>query len=200
MTSSERQFKINEQGSFLYLRRPVRHNGQRRVRLCLYDCVDQKPLPVGRHGIGRQKGEQNSPSAELKERGGRARIETLAAYHRRHHQLPVSRIVEQLPTITPPARSATSAGRDLPLAAAIREAPHVNLKPSRLIRGVGQPPPVGRERPRSFISFRLDHGERRLATPWRRQDPYIPFRLRVGLVIDNEAPVPRPVGGNFVVI
>jgi GAF domain-containing protein len=79
---------------------------------------------------------------------------------------------------------------------ATREALHVDLIPSRHIRGVGQPSPVRRERPRNFIRFRPEHAERlRLATPGHRQGPDIPFRLRVDLALDDEAPVPRPVGG-----
>src|SRR5262249_36728723 len=158
-----------------------------------------KPLPVTRHGIRRS--DRTSPSAELKERDRRARLEALATSYRRSHQLSIARVVEQLPPIPPPAGIVAPAGRDLPLADAPGEALHVDLIPVRRIRGISQPSPVGRERPRLFTRFRVDHGIwLHLATPPHRQNPDILFRLRVKLPRDNEATVPRPVGGNIRVI
>src|SRR5262245_17868678 len=47
----------------------------------------------------------------------------------------------------------------------------------------------------------MDQGDRLLlATLGHLQDPDILFRLRAGLSIDDEAPVPRPVGESFGVI
>src|SRR5262245_49143026 len=180
--------------------RPVDHHRQRRVRRCHDHFVDQKSLPIASYSIGR-KGVQTSPDYEREERDRRTHIEVFAAFHRYRHQLPVSRVVEQLTSIPPPAWTAASIVRDLPLAAAPGEALHIDLIPARHIRDVGQPPPVGRERPRSFISFRLDHREGlRFAIPGHRQDPYILFRLRIGLAIDNEAPITRPVGESLRII
>src|SRR6266542_3996378 len=115
--------------SFRRPRLPVDHHCERRVRLRLHHFVEQKPLPVGRYGIGR-KVVLKSRGAELEERDRRARLEALAASHRRHHQLPVPRVVEQLPPIPQPAWTIAPAGRDLPLAAAPREALHVDLVPA----------------------------------------------------------------------
>src|SRR5215813_12732491 len=126
--------------SFLYSRRPVRNYYQRRVRLHIHKLVDQKPLPVPRHGIGRIPGHSN-PGAELEERDRRAHLEALSAAHLRRHQLPVSRVVEQFPPISPPAWTAATAVRDLTLAAASGEALHPDLIPARFIGGIGQPPP-----------------------------------------------------------
>src|SRR5262245_27990915 len=122
--------------SFRRPRRPVDHHRQRRVRLRLHRCVDQKPLPVGRYGIGRKE-VLKSRGAELEERDRRARLEALAPSHRPPHQLPIPRVVEHLPPIPPPAWTVAPAGRDLPLATAPREALHVDLVPARRIRGVG---------------------------------------------------------------
>src|SRR5262245_13830991 len=98
--------------------------------------------------------------------------------------------------IPPPAGMVAPAGRDLPLAAAAGETLHVDLIPSRHIRGVGQTSTVGRERSRSFIDFRTDYPELLpLPTPGHRQGPDIHFRHRITFVIDDETPVPRPVGG-----
>src|SRR5262245_58600930 len=58
---------LTEEASFFQDRRPVDHHRQRRIRLHIHHRVDQKPLPVGRYGIGR-KGNQKSPGAELEER------------------------------------------------------------------------------------------------------------------------------------
>src|SRR5262249_4262491 len=160
--------------------------------------VDQKPLSVARHGIGRKA--LKSPGAELEEWDWHAYLEALAARRRRSHQLPVSGLVEQLPPVPPPAWIVAPAGRDLSLAATLREALHIDLIPARRIRGVSQPSPVWREPRTGFIRSRLEHGRRlRLATPVHWQDPDIRFRLRIGLGIDDEAPVPRPVGGRFEV-
>src|SRR5262245_23647206 len=47
----------------------------------------------------------------------------------------------------------------------------------------------------------MNHWERLpLATTGHRQCPHIQFRLRISLAVDDEAPVPRPVGGKFGVI
>src|SRR5262249_56919432 len=105
---------------------------------------------------GRGRKGAKSPGADLEERDRRADIEALAASHLHGHQLPVSRVVEQLTPILPPAWTAAPTGRDLPLAVASRELLHVYFKLARLIRGVCQPPPVGRERPRSFHGIRPD--------------------------------------------
>src|SRR5262245_53656251 len=118
--------------SFRRLRRPVDHYRQRRVRFLIHHCVDQKPLPVARHGIGR-KVILKSPGAELKERDSRVHLETLAASHRRRHQLSVSRVIEQLSPISPPAWMVAPAVRDLSLAAAVGEALHPDLKPASYI-------------------------------------------------------------------
>src|SRR5262245_46954969 len=179
---------------------PVEPHRQRRVRLLLHHRVDQKPLPVGRYGIGRAV-VLKSPGPELEEQERRVYFQALAASYWRRHQLSISRGVDQLTPIPHPAWSPASAGRDLPLAATGREALHVDLPPTCLIRAVGQPPPIGREPSPRFTSFRLYHSERLpLVTPRHRQSPNILFRLRIFLVIDDEAPVPRPVGGNFEVI
>src|SRR5262245_28370460 len=112
--------------SFLHSRRPVDHHCQRRVRLRLHYRVDQKTLPIACCGIGGIEG-LNSPGAEIEERNRRANLEALAAPYRRRHQLPVSRVVEQLTPIPPPAWTAAPAGRYLPLASASGVALHIDL-------------------------------------------------------------------------
>src|SRR5262245_1915146 len=186
------------QVSFLFLRRPVDHPRQRRVRLRYHYFVDQKPHPVGSYGIGRNNMGQNRPGAELEERDRCADIEALAASHLHGHQLPVSRVVEQLTPIPPPAWNSATSGRYLPLATAIRAALHPDFTLARYNRDVAQPSPVARERPATFPSCHPERPERLpLVTPGHRQDPHIHYRLRVGFPIDDEAPVPRPVSGNF---
>src|SRR5262249_47980273 len=161
------QVACRSPASFLRPHRPVRHHRKRRVRLQIHHFVDQKPLPVARHCIGRN--DPKSPGAELEERDRRADIEALAASHLHGHQLPVSRVVEQRTSIRPPAWTAAPTGRDLPLAIASRELLHVYFKLARPIRGVCQPPPVGRERTPRFTRWRLYHWERlRLTTTERR--------------------------------
>src|SRR5215510_8482845 len=47
----------------------------------------------------------------------------------------------------------------------------------------------------------MNHWERlSLATTCHRQGPHIQFHLRISLAVDDEPPVPRPVGGKFWVI
>src|SRR5262249_27516 len=186
--------------SLLHPRRPIRPHRKRRVRLRLHHCVDQKPLPIARHGIGRRE-VLKSPGAEPEEQERRASFQALAYSHWRRHQLSISRVVDQLTPIPPPLWREPSARRDLPFAAPAREALHVDLVPTCSIRDVGEPPSVWREFPIRFISFRLYHGEwLRLATPHHRQYPDIQLRLWINLAIDDEAPVPRPVVGKFGVI
>ena len=61
--------------SFPNLRGPVHHYRQRRVRLRLHNCVDQKPLPVRRHCVGSKA--RRSPSTEIEERHRRTGLEAL---------------------------------------------------------------------------------------------------------------------------
>src|SRR5262245_15602920 len=68
----------------------------------IHNFVDQKPLPVGRYGIGHISG-LNNPGAELEERDRRAHLEALAARRLHRHQLPVCRVIEQLPPVPSPA-------------------------------------------------------------------------------------------------
>src|SRR5262245_8423939 len=105
---------------------PVEPHRQRRVRLRLHHRVDQKPLPVGRYGIGRTV-VLKSPGAELKEQEQRANFQALAAFHWGRHQLSISRVVDQFTPIPTPVWREASTGRDLPFAATAREALHVDL-------------------------------------------------------------------------
>src|SRR5262249_716550 len=117
----------------------------------------------------------SSPSAELEERDRRAHLKAITVSYWRRHQLSVRRVVKQFPPVLSPAWPAAPASRDLPLAAAIGEALHPDFIPPRLIRDVGQPPPIGRECPRNFIRFRPDHGIwLRINASGHWQDPHIP--------------------------
>ena len=57
--------------------------------------VDQKPLPIGRYGIGRSV-DSKSPATELEERDRRTCLEALASPNRRRHQLPIPSVVDHL--------------------------------------------------------------------------------------------------------
>src|SRR5215475_12272980 len=99
--------------------------------------------------------------------------------------------------IPPPAGMVAPAGRDLPLAAAAGETLHVDLIPSRHIRGVGQTSTVGRERSRSFIGFRTDHPELLpLPTPGHRQGPDVHFHRHISFTRDNDTRFPPELHGD----
>src|SRR5262249_20325078 len=83
----------------------------------------------------------------------RAHLEALAASYMRRHQLPIRSVVKQLLPTLPPAWTAATAGRDHLFAVALWEALHVDFIPARRVRNIGQPSPVGRESPSSFISY-----------------------------------------------
>src|SRR4030095_12823850 len=110
--------------SSIQVRRPVEHHDERRCAR-FFNARHEQELPgVGRQGVVAA----NRPDApQIKERFGRAGLETCATLHLNGHQLPVGGDVEQLFPVTAPPRLVAAFGRDLPPALRILKSLDVNL-------------------------------------------------------------------------
>src|SRR5262249_62262446 len=102
---------------------------------------------------------------------------------------------DPLAVARPPPPAEGALGRALPLPAARREAGHIELEPSRLVRVVEEPVPVRRES-RDLLVGRCGHDGERLAIAEQGQGPDIPLADLV-LPFPPRAtyvpPAPRPL-------
>src|SRR6267378_3535340 len=119
-------------------------DGERRGIGFVHSRGNQEFLPVATDIVGEEVLRGNRlPPVSLKQNSREAGFEAGPRCHRHGHQLSFCRQVEQLPTVLAPSRLLSSCARHLPLAVGSRKSRHVDLHPSRLIRGIRHPSAIG---------------------------------------------------------
>src|SRR3990172_5613014 len=145
-----------------------------------------EPSPIGRHVIvgkavsGKTDAPDSPEKGSFEQRSGLSSSKRIASSFHGGHHLALVGPVEELAPVARPARKPAPTVRDLPLTATWWEGPYVNLRTSRLARGVSHPAAVRRE-----VRIGL--------TKWRAQED-----LRFGLSFKGDAPGVEGIVGFYV--
>src|SRR4029077_10490857 len=125
--------------------------------------------------------------SRLEERRGDAGLERRSLPDGDRHQLAVGREIEELLAVGAPSRLRTAARGHLPVAAGTGERRDIDLPLARLVGGVGDPAPVGRELPVADAERGLQVGSRLALAD--AEVPELEIRARVDRAEQDEAPV-----------